>query len=192
MTVIQDTRFKILCTGNPNKQGIANAVAHRFPDSNFIYLSNGYDLTVSTGQEKFRSVIKNYNVFINISQLSNNSQEKLLKIAHEEGMKGYVFNIGSIAEYKRWEWYDGKYTEEKRNLREASLELCTEFFKTTHIVVGGFQDATSDHPDRMDPKEIVNAIQYILNSTVNIPIIGVEKINDIEMQKQLKVQNGKV
>jgi hypothetical protein len=107
-------------------------------------------------------------------------------------MQGHVFNIGSIAEYKRWEWYDADYTAEKRSLRETSLELCTEFFKTTHIVTGGFQDATSDHPDRMDPVEIVNAVKYVLSSKVNIPIIGIEKINDIEMQKQLKVQNGKL
>jgi hypothetical protein len=186
MIVIQDTRFKILCTGNPNKQGIANAVANRFPDSDFIYLSNGYDLTVSTGQEKFKSIIKNYNVFINISQLSNNSQEKLLKIAHEEGMKGHVFNIGSIAEYKRWEWYDSNYTDEKRNLRETSLDLCSEFFKTTHIIVGGFQDSSNNHPDRMDPMEIVRTINFVLESNVNIPIIGVEKINDTEMKKQLQ------
>lgn len=185
MTFIQDTRFKILCTGNPNKQGIANAVANRFPDSDFIYLSNGYDLTVSTGQDKFISMIKNYNVFINISQLSNNSQEKLLKIAHEEGMKGHVFNIGSIAEYKRWEWYETNYTNDKRNLRETSLDLCSEFFKTTHIIVGGFRDSSNDHPDRMNPTEIVKAIEYVLNSSVNIPIIGIEKIVDNEMVEQL-------
>ena len=184
--------YRILCTGNPNKPGIPNAVSKYFTNTTFISLSNGYDLITYEGQSKFRDIIKNCNVFINVAQLSNGAQETLLRIAHDVGMQGHVFNIGSIAEYKRWEWYDGKYTEEKRNLREASLELCTEFFKTTHIVVGGFQDATSDHPDRMDPKEIVNAIQYILNSTVNIPIIGVEKINDIKMQKQLKVQNGKV
>jgi hypothetical protein len=184
--------YKILCTGNPSKPGIPNAIKKYFPDATFISISNGYDLISKEGQEKFKSIIKDYTVFINVAQLTNGSQEILLKIAHETGMQGHVFNIGSIAEYKRWEWYDANYTKEKRNLREASLELCTEFFKTTHIVVGGFQDATSDHPDRMDPKEIVNAIQYVLNSTVNIPIIGVEKINDNEMKKQLKGQHGKV
>lgn len=185
MTPIEDTKFRILCTGNPNKKGIANAVATRFPNSDFIYLSNGYDLTVNTGQEKFRSIIKNYNVFINISQLSNKSQEKLLKIAYDEGMKGHIFNIGSIAEYKRWEWYNSNYTEEKRSLREASLDLCSEFFRTTHIIVGGFQDSSNSHPDRMDPIEIVKVIEYILNSNVNIPIVGIEKIVDKEMSEQL-------
>ena len=182
----------ILCTGNPNKQGIPKAIANAFLNVDFISLSSGQDLNSTDGQKYFKSIIKNYNVFINVSQLLDGSQEKLLRIAYEAGMQGHVFSIGSIAEYKRWEWYDKNYTDEKRSLRETSLELCTEFFKTTHIVVGGFQDATSDHPSRMDPTEIVNAIKYVLNSSVNIPIIGVEKINDIEMQEQLKVKNGKV
>jgi hypothetical protein len=184
--------YRILCTGNPNYPGIPRAIRTHFPNTTFISKSTGYDLITVDGQAKFKSIIKNYNVFVNVAQLSNGSQESLLKIAHAAGMQGHVFNIGSIAEYNRWKWYDANYTAEKRSLREASLDLCTEFFKTTHIIVGGFQDATSDNPKRMDPIEIVNAMQYILNSTINIPIIGIEKINDIEMQEQLKDQHGKL
>ena len=73
--------YKILCTGNPNKPGIAKSVFERFPDTTFLHLSNGYDLTSLDGQDKFKSIIKNYNVFINVSQLKDNSQEKLLKIS---------------------------------------------------------------------------------------------------------------
>lgn len=184
--------YKIICTGNPDKTGIPKAIRDSFPDATFVSLSNGYDLTSKHGQQQFKRIIKNFNVFVNVAQLTNGAQEHLLHIAHQAGMKGHVFNIGSIAEYKRWEWYDSNYTNEKRSLREASLDLCTEFFKTTHIVTGGFQDSTSADPDRMDPNEIVNAIKYVLNSKVNIPIIGVEKINDSTMQEQLKVQHGKV
>lgn len=184
--------YKIICTGNPNKAGIPKAILETFETVDFISLSSGYDLTSNAGQEYFKSIIKNYNVFINVAQLSNGAQEQLLKIAQQSGMKGHVFNIGSIAEYKRWSWYNADYTKEKLSLRETSLELCTEHFKTTHIISGGFQDSTSDHFNRMDPTEIVNVIKYVLNSKVNIPIIGVEKINDIEMEEQLKVQNGKV
>lgn len=184
--------YRVLCTGNPNTPGIPRAIQKIFSDVTYISLSTGYDLVTAEGQEKFKKIIKHYNVFINVAQLSHGSQEKLLRIAHEAEMKGHVFNIGSIAEYKRWEWYDADYTKEKRNLREASLELCTEFFKTTHIIVGGFQDSTSDDPKRMDPDEVAKVIQYILNSNVNIPIIGIEKIIDSEMEKQLKVKNGKV
>ena len=178
--------YKILCTGNPNKPGIAKSVFECFPNTTFLHLSNGYDLTSLDGQNKFKSIIKNYNVFINVSQLKDNSQEKLLKISHEEGMIGHVFNIGSIAEYKRWEWYNSAYTEEKRRLREASLDLCTQHFKTTHIVAGGFQDSTSTDPFRMDPIKIVQIIEFILDLDINIPIIGIEKIIDEELENQLK------
>lgn len=170
--------MKILCTGNPNNIGITQSVTRAFPNVDCISLSSGYDLTSPEGQEKFKAMIKDYDVFINVSNLPNRSQEKLLRLAHEAGMNGHVFNIGSIAEYKKWEWYDSNYTAEKRQLRETSLELCTQHFKTTHIIVGGFQDYENADPERMDPKEIVNVIQYILNAPINIPIIGVEKIVD--------------
>lgn len=186
--------YQILCTGNPNKPGIPSAIQKTFPNTTFISLSTGYDLTLEEGQNKFKNVIKNYNVFINVAQLSNGAQEKLLRIAHSEGMKGHVFNIGSIAEYKKWEWNDPKYTLEKRKLRETSLELCSEEFKTTHMIVGGFQDSTSTNQDRMDPLEIVSAIKFILNSKISIPLIGVEKIKDLEVQEQLlrRKERGKL
>lgn len=178
--------FKVICTGNPNKLGIANAVSKAFPNVDFISLSTGYDLLTDEGLNQFRKIIKNYNVFINVSQLANGAQEKLLKIAHSEGMKGNIFNIGSIAEYKRWEWYNSAYTAEKRQLKETSLDLCSEFFKTTHITVGGFQDSSNSHSNRMDPEEIIKAVVYVLNSKVNIPVIGIEKIDDKEMEANLK------
>ena len=178
--------YKIICTGNPHKPGIAKSVFERFPNTTFLHLSNGYDLLSLDGQNKFKSIIKNYNVFINVSQLKDNFQEQLLKIAHKESMTGHVFNIGSIAEYKRWEWYNSAYTEEKRSLRETSLDLCTQYFKTTHIVAGGFQDSTSTDSSRMDPIKIVQIIEFILNLDINIPIIGIEKIIDKELAEQLK------
>jgi NADP-dependent 3-hydroxy acid dehydrogenase YdfG len=181
--------YKVLCTGNPSKPGIANAVFKVFPNATFLSLSTGHNLLTEEGQLKFRTMIKDYNVFVNISQLSNNTQEKLLKIAYEEGMKGNIFNIGSIAEYKRWEWYNHNYTTEKRQLKETSLDLCSEFFKTTHITVGGFQDSSNSDLSRMNPEEIAKAILFILESKVNIPVIGIEKINDDEMKEQLARRN---
>lgn len=181
--------LRILCTGNPTKAGITNSISKTFSNVECIHLSNGYDLVSKEGQDKFRAIIKNYNVFVNVSQLSNNSQEALLKIAHESGMTGHVFNIGSIAEYKKWEWYDPAYTAEKRSLRETSLELCSEHFKTTHIIAGGFQDYSNDSPSRMDPQEVANIIKYILNSPINIPVIGIEKITDKATEEYL---NGNI
>jgi len=177
--------FKVLCTGNPDRVGISRSIATAFPEAMFISLSKGYNLSSQEGQEKFRKLIKEYNVFINVSNLPDRAQEQLLKITREEWDSGHVFNIGSIAEYKNWEWYDKKYTDEKRQLRETSLELCSERFKTTHIIAGGFQDYENDDPIRMDPKEIVKIIRYVLDSPINIPIVGIEKIIDSETEKLL-------
>ncbi len=187
--MILSSDIKILSTGNPNKDGLAKQLSLEFPQSYFLHQSMGVDLTTDQGQDYFRSIVNDYDVFVNLSNIKNNIQEKLLRIAHEAGMKGHVFNIGSIAEYRRWEWYDQNYTDEKRKLRELSLELCSESFKTTHIIVGGFQDAQDNSPSRMDPIEIVKMIKYILESPISIPIVGIEKIIDKEMKEIL---NGKL
>lgn len=170
--------LRVLCTGNPDVLGLPNSIRNSFPDATFISLSKGYDFTTDEGFLKFRSIIKDYNVFINISNLPNSGQEKLLRIAHEEWDKGYVFNIGSIAEYKKWENYDKQYTADKRKLKETSLELCSNNFRTTHITVGGFRDYQDNSVERMDPEEIVKIIKYVLTSAINIPIVGIEKIVD--------------
>lgn len=185
------SNIRVLCTGNPNYEGIAKQVVTAFPNTKCISRSVGIDLLTQEGLDYFESIIPTYDVFINISRIPNRTQEKLLRIAHTAGMKGHVFNIGSTSEYKRWEWYDADYTDEKRQLRETSLDLCTEFFKTTHIVVGGFRDYENDSNDRMDAAEIVKMIQYILESPINIPIVGIEKIIDNETQEHLnaKLQN---
>jgi len=179
-----NTTFKILCTGNPTNAGIAQAVQEFFPDTTFVSRSHGYDLSTTVGLDKFASIVKNYNVFINNSQISPGTQERLLNIVHSNWTSGHVFNIGSIAEYKKWEWFDPAYTQEKRSLKENSLAMCTENFKTTHIIVGGFQDSSSADPARMNPLEIVKFIKYILESNINIPLIGIEKIIDDNIIKR--------
>lgn len=183
------TNYRILSTGNPDKKGIARELAKEFSNVDFLSVSKGTDLSSQEGQAYFKSIIKDYNVFVNLSNIQNNTQEKLLTLAHEAGMTGHIFNIGSICEYRRWEWYDPKYTAEKRQLRETSLDLCSEKFKTTHIVIGGFQDYEDDSPSRMDPYEVIKIIKYVLEAPINIPIIGLEKIIDKEMEEHL---NGKI
>lgn len=169
--------LKIISTGNPNYPGIAKAIKENFDNTMFISRSSGFDLTTNEGLAKFKEEIKSYNVFVNLSHIPNRTQEKLLKIVRDEWESGHVFNIGSIAEYTCWEHYDPAYTKEKRLLRELSLELCSKNFKTTHITVGGFQDYEDSSTSRLDPIEVVKVIKYILESPINIPIIGIEKKN---------------
>jgi len=176
---------KIICTGNPNHYGIAQAIDAIFPNVYFVSRSSGYDLAVEAGRKKFQEVIKNYNVFINISQVVPGTQESLLTITRNSWNSGHVFNIGSTAEYTKWEWFDPEYTIEKRRLKELSIGLCSEHFKTTHMTVGGFKDETNRDQDRMDPTSIAKIIKWILESDLHIPVIGVEKILDKKVEDWL-------
>jgi hypothetical protein len=169
--------YKILCTGNPAHPGIAKAIKQVFCEVTFVSRTYGYDLTTQESLESFKSIIPNYNVFINNSQIGVRVQEKILKLIHENCKEGHVFNIGSIAEFKKWEWFDPPYTEEKRSLRETSLSFDDKLFKTTHVTVAGFQDATPGNEWKMDPIEIANIIKWILEKNINIPIIAIEKKN---------------
>jgi hypothetical protein len=173
---------KIICTGNPNCCGIAQSISAIFPNVYFVSRSTGYDLAVDAGRKKFQEVIKHYNVFINVSQVVPGTQEALLTITRNSWDSGHVFNIGSTAEYTKWEWFDPAYTDEKRKLKELSIDLCSENFKTTHMTVGGFKDTTNSSQDRMDPAEIANVIKWILESNLHIPVIGVEKIFDKKVE----------
>ena len=170
--------MKVVCTGNPNNLGIASSIAKVFPDVKFMSRATGYDLTTEEGLSKFRTDIVEYDVFINSSQISPGTQEVLLNITREVWIKGHVFNIGSIAEYKRWEWFDPPYTDEKRKLRETSIDLYDENFKTTHIVVGGFKDSSTRTQFKMDPINIANTIKWVLECDHDVPIIGVERASD--------------
>ena len=176
--------MNVICTGNPNIIGIAKATKQIFPNATFVSRATGYDLSTSEGIEKFKAIISDFDVFINSSQVAPGTQEKLLKITHECCTTGHVFNIGSIAEYKRWEWFDPPYTEEKRKLRETSLELCNQHFKTTHIVLGGFQDNSPNTQFKMDAIEIVNTIKWILECNFDVTIIGIERLADHKLIKR--------
>jgi hypothetical protein len=170
---------KILCTGNPTHPGIARAVLSVFPEAEFVSRSYGYDLSTQLGLTKFKDKVQNFDVFINNAQVVPGTQETLLRIVNDVWTTGHVFNIGSIAEYKKWEWFDPPYTEEKRRLKETSLDMCTANFKTTHMIVGGFQDQTPGHEHKLDPINIVNIIKWILECEFNVPVIGVERIDEI-------------
>ena len=172
------TNFQILCTGNPAHRGIAQAVSRLFPTAKFISRSNGYDLSTETGLDKLKIIIKDYNVLINNAYVDSGVQETILKLAHESWKTGHVFNIGSISEHSKYSWADPEYAIEKQKLRELSLELGDEKFKTTHMVVGGFQAASTGSDNTMDPLHIAKTIQWVLNAEFQVPVIGVEQMTD--------------
>ena len=165
--------MKIICTGNPdNESTIAHSVKKYFPDTTFVHKSKGIDLTTESGLCLFEKMIEGYDVFINSSYISPGIQEQLLVIARNVWSNGHVFNIGSTIEYQTFETDDKLYLESKLSLRNKSMELCRLDFKTTHMIVSGFNNN--------DP--IVKTIRWILSvKDADFPIIGV---NDNQLSEE--------
>ena len=176
--------MKILCTGNP-KDGIAKSLQTIYPDATFISRANGYDLTTSQGLAKFQEMLPNYNVFINHSQLVDNAQCTLLSCANELWSSGHVVNIGSVLEFRKWEFIEPVAAEEKRKLRDLSLELNTEFFKTTHLIVGGLQSCNAD-PLRIHTDRVAETIKWVLENKNHIPLLYVDHVSDELIKRYLK------
>jgi NAD(P)-dependent dehydrogenase (short-subunit alcohol dehydrogenase family) len=128
-------------------------------------------------EKHFREQIRQYNVLINSSFISNGAQQKILETVREEWTSGHVINIGSTAEYEgRNSVIPQLYCIQKRALRDLSLSMNSNKFKTTHITVGGLNDGKADHKNWLDVIEVAKIIKFVLDSNVSIPIIGIEKI----------------
>ena len=186
---------KILCTGNPLKSNLAAAILNTFPDTFFISRSNGYDLTTTDGVNKFKNTIKDYTVFINCSYVAPGVQQTLLKITNNVWESGHVINIGSTAEYNFFPKHnDQSYVAEKNNLKQLSLDLSSKLFKTTHISMGGINDAIVSY--KLDPTNVANTIRWIVGlKDFYVPIIGLEndfwhKNYDIDKQHNIKIRDA--
>jgi len=176
--------MKILCTGNP-KDGIACSLKAIYPDTTFISRSNGYDLTTPAGLNKFKSLLPDYDIFINHSQLQGNLQSQLLTLVSKAWTHGQVVNIGSVLEFKKWEFIEPTAAEEKRKLRDLSLELSSEHFKTTHLIVGGLQSYNND-PLRIHTDCVAETIKWILENRNHIPLLYVDRVSDELIKQYIK------
>lgn len=168
--------MKILCTGNPNF-GIAQSLKKIYPKITFISRTNGYDLITDEGIIKFKQLLLEYDVFINHSQLEGDYQRKLLMYTNQVWTTGHVINIGSVLEFKQWEWIEPVTAEEKRQLRDLSLSLSSEYFKTTHLILGGLQ-SSNDDPLRIHTDRVAETIKWILENENHIPLLYVDHISD--------------
>jgi hypothetical protein len=165
--------YKVLCTGNPSHRGIAMSVKEWFPDADFVSRTNGFDLTTLDGINKLKYILPKYNLIINNAYIAPGMQCRILDLINEVGVTGYVFSIGSVAEFKTVRHYTPEYGLEKEQLRNRSIELLSPTLKTTHIIVSGFQDQQSTSDFKMSANEIVKSIQWVLDSTYAVPCISV-------------------
>lgn len=169
--------IKILCTGNPDHRTIASGIKKIFPYASFASRSTGFDLRMwdQESEQYFRKNIVKYNILINSSFIANGAQQKILEVTSQEWKTGHVINIGSTAEYEgRKSTLPQTYCIQKRSLRDLSLSLNSKYFKTTHMIVGGINDGLSGHEQWLDPIAIAEVIKYVIESKIQIPIIGVE------------------
>jgi len=169
---------RILCTGNPNDaHTIASGIQQIFPNANFASRKTGFDLSFEkeNSEQHFRDQLKNYNILINASYIGYGVQQKILKIASETWRHGHVINIGSTAEYNVENYTNVKYAQDKLSLQKLSLQLFNYRFRTTHIILGGIKNHDPDRANWLDSKEIATAIKYVLDSTFDIPIIGIQQ-----------------
>jgi hypothetical protein len=178
---------KILCTGKPSHGGIAASLQKYYLDTTFISKETGYDLTLDESYKKFIEIIRNYDVFINHSQIMFGMQEQILEdVFHtwkENNIAGHIISIGSIIEFDEWQWLDQKTAKEKLNIRNTSLRLNSETIKTTHLIVSGFNRFDSEDDVKIDPDKIVEAIKFILEADFDVPLIYIDNTNDARLKK---------
>ena len=155
--------MKILCTGNPDKDyTLASCVRATFPNTTFIYKSNGFDLTTDHGLNLFRKEILTHNVFFNCSYVAPGVQTSLVTIAHEVWQKGRIFNMGSLVEYKDCNIEDQEYADSKKKLRNQAITLCSDNFKITHMTIDGYKFQNDLTSLKMPVDSIVKTIEWIL------------------------------
>jgi hypothetical protein len=175
--------MKILCSGNPTHETIANGIKQIYTDAEFASRATGYDLRFWEHESEtyFRNRIVNYNVFINASYLCKWGQHQLLEITHEvwseNRIKGHIINIGSSAELdgvRDDRGYHGPYSIQKSTLRQLSIYYNRKNdIKCTHVVVGGINDGKPGNELGIRPIEVAKTIQYALENSSNIPLLSI-------------------
>ena len=179
--------IKLLCTGRPGHGGIASSLKKYYPNTFFVSKSTGFDLTLDNDYSNFKNKIKEYNVFINHSQIDIGMQEKLLKevfnIWSENNIHGHIISIGSIVELEEWSWLDPDTSKEKLSIRNTSLNLNCESIKTTHLITSGFNRHGPEDDIKINPDKIVDTIKMILDTDIDIPLIYVEQTDDARLKK---------
>lgn len=176
--------MKILCTGNPNKLTIAWAVKQKWPDAQCISLSSGWNLKWfnDTSRSQFKELVNQFDVFINSSFVAPGVQADILNLViqqwTEADIKGHVITIGTTLENSVDSRFQ-TYINDKKKLRELSLSMNdrtgTTGVKTSYVVVGGINDQQSQNADFVDPRSVVELIDWTLKFPDQLALIQLEK-----------------
>jgi len=168
--MVDNFKSKIICTGDPGKDTVANGVKQFLPDTKFLFLSNGDDLRLwdDDRRQKFSKLVTQSTVFINASKICQLGQLQLLNHAYEtfieNKMKSYtVINIGSTAEFHADEFE--MYHIEKNALKERSRQLANRNgFKSSHITISNINNLSS----------VGKTIKLVLDSDPFISLVKIE------------------
>lgn len=171
----------ILCSGNPNKVSIAQAMSEIYPDTCFMCRSTGYDVTSVHGLEFFLKNITEHSVFINSSYIAPGVQLNLLDMAckawMEHDIKGHVISIGTTEEWNP-DTQHQEYKQSKTQLRLRSLELNEQTgitgVKTTYIILGGLDTGNQDSIGYPTTASVAQAIDWVLKYPNRVPLLQIE------------------
>lgn len=177
---------RVLCTGNPNKKTLAWAALQKWPSSDSMSLSSGWDLRLPTPQDlvKFQQKISEHNIFINSSYVSSGTQLRLLQIVVEQWMnldiKGHVFNIGTTLEHQENHGSSNdNYVQSKLTLRKKSLDFNEQTgitgVKCTYVILGGVNNQEPATHDYVDPLNIFEVISWVLQFPDRIGLVQIDK-----------------
>jgi len=171
----------ILATGSPEKR-LGKYIYEHF-NCKMVSRHNGYNLDKVDIRKQLVDESLDYDIFINNSKLNDFGQVLLLRDMHtawkESNKVGHIISLGSTASYRnhtsRW------YNHEKKTLRDYSISLSQQYSESgikVSIVYPGQLTLPNKEgdilKDSIDPKDIVDIIQYVIDSPYNINEISLD------------------
>ena len=188
------TSFKILITGNPEKD-IAKEIVKIYPTAHTVSRSANstyqMDLTVDDNIFKLAKLSKEYDIVINSALIPNFGQTRILQSIWTEWKvekhQGHIISFGSAVDY----FYrpDNRlYPIEKRALKDLNRSLSKHVnwhnskIKCTYFSFGGVSTEKTceqwGHFSHFDPIEIANYTKWIIDSpnTTNIDELHITPI----------------
>lgn len=170
--------MRIIVTGNPDFKGLCHGLKSVLDSYEVTYISrsNGYDLS---DVEYITNIIKDYDVFINSTNVPNDGQLNLLNSVYNAWDAGYIINVSTTSVY----WNNQKnleYYERKLRLEQRSKELSNQSAEFGHnvrvscIAFGELdtisQQSRNDNRNKMSVVTAANYIKMLIESPADINI----------------------